>query len=123
MDILSKKVANSESKTHEADGVALRGEDRGKWGRLCSLVFHPNHVALKGMNEEQVSEIVDKELSKQLWSYCEKIGWWPDINHKTYEINKQTDGTYLLTSYLKRGTKKSILAHENTSGVIGLNND
>src|SRR6266436_6023850 len=95
---MSKTIHRKDAKEYNTEQESLRGEDKGKYGRLASFIFHPNYEALKGFSEEAQLKVIEDTLSKQLWAHCKLIGWWPGKNQ--YEINKQDDGSYLLTSFL-----------------------
>ena len=117
---LDKKLRGSEFKEHTVGGIELKGEDTGKYGRLIPIVIHPNMDMLKDKTEKEINDIMEKTLTNQLWKHCENIGWWPDENYKPYEINKQKDGSYLLTAFLKPGIKNAKLTHEDVGGTINI---
>jgi len=118
-----KSLESSEHFEAEAPSIELKGEDTGEMGILRRIQFHPNYVALEGKTEEEILSIISEELVKQLWKQCETIGWWPDENKKPYEIHKQEDGSYLLISYLHKGSKPNakLVSELKHLGIIGIN--
>lgn len=117
---MSKTIHRKDAKEYNTEQENLRGEDKGRFGRLASFILHPNYEALKGFSEEAQLKVIEDTLSKQLWTHCKLIGWWPD-NKKPYEVNKQNDGSYLLTSFLIYERGKSVDVQKDTAGIIGIN--
>lgn len=117
-----KKLKEGKVFDAETDMFDLKGVDDGKPGVLTRLVFQPNPTTTKNLSIEALDKIAEDTLKKSLHEHCEKLGWWPDINHKEYTIFKEKTGEYVIVSYLKKGlSSKAVDARQFKDG-IGINN-
>lgn len=120
-----QELIKSGSKSIETEGVAVQGQDTGPWGVLVNFQFIPNPVTTANLSAEQLLTEVEETLRHSLYNHCEKIGWYPTSSkkRKPYQINKQEDGSYLLTAYLQHHTKPGAMdigSHQRDK-IVGIN--